>query len=142
MPQAENEAVIERPPPEVFSFLADPENDPQWRSGVLEIRRISGQGVGERFRQGVKGPGGRRIDADIEITELQPDVLIGFRAISGPVRPAGRYELEPVANGTRVRFSLNVELKGAKRLMQPMVQKTMQNEVAQLENLKLVLEKK
>jgi uncharacterized membrane protein len=89
----------------------------------------------------VKGPGGRRIDADIEITEFRPDELIGFRAISGPVRPTGRYELTPAANGTRVRFSLSTELRGAKRLMQPMVQKTMQNEVAQLENLKRALEK-
>jgi uncharacterized protein YndB with AHSA1/START domain len=139
MPHAENETVVNRPPSEVFAFLADPENDPRWRTGVLDIERVSGAGVGERYRQGVKGPGGRRIDADIEITELHPDELIGFQAISGPVRPMGRYELAPEANGTRVRFTLSADLKGAKRLMQPMVQKTMQNEVAQLENLKRVL---
>jgi uncharacterized protein YndB with AHSA1/START domain len=140
VPEAENEIVVRRMPAEVFAFLSDPENDPQWRSGVLDIQRVSGTGVGGRYRQGVKGPGGRRIDADIEITELVPDELIGFQAISGPVRPAGRYELAPSENGTRVRFSLHADLKGAKRLMQPMVQKTMQNEVAQLDNLKRVLE--
>ncbi|MEA2508526.1 MAG: Polyketide cyclase / dehydrase and lipid transport [Actinomycetota bacterium] len=44
MPHAENETVVERPPGEVFAFLADPQNDPQWRSGVLDIQRVSGRG--------------------------------------------------------------------------------------------------
>jgi hypothetical protein len=30
MSQASSEIVIERPPSEVFAFLANPENDPHW----------------------------------------------------------------------------------------------------------------
>ena len=45
------------------------------------------------LNQRLKGPGGKAVDADIEITQLEPNRLVGFRAIGGPVRPEGRYEL-------------------------------------------------
>jgi uncharacterized protein YndB with AHSA1/START domain len=140
MPSAANEIVIARPPQDVFRFLADPENDPQWRSGVLDLERISGSGVGARYAQGVKGPRGRRIAADIEITELEPASAIVFQTITGPVRPRGRYLLAPADGGTRVRFELEAKLGGLKRLMAPMVQKTMNAEVGHLDRLKEVLE--
>src|SRR5436305_8611516 len=126
MPDATIVIVIDRSPADVFAFLADPTNDPQWRTGVLDIAHESGRGVGARYRQGVKGPGGRRIAADVEITQFDPDRALGFRATAGPVRPEGHYELAPVDGGaTRVRFSLEAKVGGLKRLMAPMVQKTM-----------------
>ena len=140
MPEASNETVIDRPIGEVFAFLADAENDPKWREGVLEIKRLSGTGVGARYHQVVKGPGGRRIAADIEVTEHEPESLIAFRTTSGPVRPTGRYELAPAGDGTRVRFTLRADLGGPKRLMAPMVSKAMAGEVRALENLKRLLE--
>jgi uncharacterized membrane protein len=140
MPRAEHTAVIQRPSKDVFAFLADAENDPKWRPGVLDISRVSGEGVGARYRQGVKGPLGRRVAADIEITELMPNELIAFRAVEGPVRPAGRYELAPADGGTRVRFVLEAGVGGIKKLMAPMVQKQMQREVENLDRLKGVLE--
>ncbi len=140
MPNASNEILIDRPCDDVFAFLADPQNDPQWRGGVLDVQRVSGDGVGARYAQGVKGPGGRRIVADIEITELTPSQTIAFQTIAGPVRPRGRYVLSAADSGTHVRFELDVEMRGLKRLMAPMVQKTMNDEVRQLAQLKHVIE--
>jgi carbon monoxide dehydrogenase subunit G len=139
---ASNEVVVERPPAEVFAFLGDAENDRAWRPGVIDIERVSGDGpgAGARYRQGVKGPAGRRIDADVETTAYEPDRLIGFRATAGPVRPEGRYELDAADGGTRVRFTLAAELRGLKVAMAPAVRKTMAGEVGHLENLKRVLE--
>jgi carbon monoxide dehydrogenase subunit G len=142
MPNAEHVTTIDRTPAEVFAFLSNAENDPQWRSGVLDIARVSGDGgTGTRYRQGVKGPMGRRIPADVEITESSPNQLHAFRATEGPVRPEGRYELSPSNGGTRVRFALAAEVRGLKKLMAPMVQRTMEREVAGLERLKQVLER-
>jgi uncharacterized protein YndB with AHSA1/START domain len=140
---ASSEVVVERPPAEVFAFLADAENDRAWRPGVVDIERVSGDGpgAGARYRQGVKGPGGRRIDADVETTAYEPDRLIGFRATAGPVRPEGRYELVPDDGGTRVRFALAAELRGVKVAIAPAVRRTMTAEVGHLENLKRVLER-
>ena len=142
MPSASSEIVINRPREDVFAFLADPENDPRWRSGVIDIKRVSGSGLGARYAQGVKGPGGRRIPADIEITELTPSETIAFQTVTGPVRPRGRYQLTAVAGGTRVRFELEANVKGLRRLIAPMVQKTMNKEVGQLDRLKRVIEKR
>ena len=140
MRRASSEIVINCPREEVFAFLADPENDPQWRSGVLDLKRVSGSGIGAHYAQGVKGPGGRRIPADIEITELTPGKALAFQTVTGPVRPPGRYLLDAADGGTRVRFELETNVKGIKRLLGPMVQKTMNNEVRQLDSLRRVIE--
>ena len=63
MPSAENSIVINKPVAEVFAFVADHENDPKWRPGVNDIKHASGEGVGTVYRQGMKGPFGRRIPA-------------------------------------------------------------------------------
>jgi uncharacterized protein YndB with AHSA1/START domain len=140
MAEATNSVEIARPPAEVFAFLADGTNDRRWRAGVLDITPKAGTGVGAVYEQGVKGPFGRRVPADYEITAFEPDRRIGFRAIAGPVRPEGAYELEPVDGGTRVTFSLRCAPSGLAKLMTPMVARTMRSEVAALERLRAVLE--
>jgi hypothetical protein len=140
MPEATNSIEIRRSTAEVFAFLADGENDRRWRSGVLDIHRKLGQGKGAVYEQGVKGPFGRRVAADYEITGYEPDRLIAFRATAGPVRPEGSYELQTVENGTRVTFSLRCSPTGLSRLMTPMIAKAMRSEVAQLDHLRATLE--
>ena len=87
MPSASHSVTINRSASEVFAFVADGENAPRWRSGVLDIQRVSGHGVGAVYRQGVRGPAGRRIAADYEVTAYQPDRLLALKTIAGPVRP-------------------------------------------------------
>ncbi|MEA2220176.1 MAG: hypothetical protein QOJ35_2802 [Solirubrobacteraceae bacterium] len=140
MPSATGDVLIDRSPEVVFAYLADAANDRAWRPGVLEIALVSGAGVGTRYRQVVGGPGGRRVDADIEITACEPPTRLAFRTISGPVRPTGGYVLEDVDGATRVRLTLSVELTGLKKALSPMVSRTMATEVGNLANLKRVLE--
>jgi carbon monoxide dehydrogenase subunit G len=135
MPEAQHSVLVPRPPEEVFAFLADGENDVRWRPSVLDIERVSGDGVGAVYRQGVKGPFGRRVPADFEITDLQPTRRIAFRATTGPVRPEGAYELAAEDGSTRVTFSLRAEPDGFARMMSPMVARSMRSEVRSLENL-------
>ena len=140
MASAENSIVVNRPRSDVFAFVADHENDPKWRPGVLDIKRASGEGQGAVYMQGVEGPMGKRVDADFEVTAYQPDTLIAFRTLAGPVRPEGSYRFEDADGGTRVTFSLNASLRGAQKLMAPMVGKSMRKQVAALSDLKRVLE--
>jgi uncharacterized protein YndB with AHSA1/START domain len=139
MPEATNTVEIARSPADVFAFLADGTNGPRWRSGVIDLAHKSGQGKGTIYTQGVKGPFGRRVPADYELTAFEPDTRIAFRAVAGPVRPEGSYEVEAAGGGTRVTFSLRCTPSGFARLMAPMVAKTMRSEVAQLEQLREVL---
>jgi carbon monoxide dehydrogenase subunit G len=140
MPDASRSITIDRPIGDVFAFLANAENDKQWRSGVIEMTRTGGEGVGTTYRQIVSGPGGRRIDADLEITEFVQDQRIGFKTTKGPVRPTGRYDLERRDGGTQLTFRLDAKLSGLKMLMAPMVTKAMRSEVGELAALKRVLE--
>ncbi len=141
MPSASSTVTIRRPIAEVFAYVADGLNGPRWRSGILDIARASGEGLGAVYRQGVKGPGGRRIDADYEITAWDPPHRLAFKAIAGPVRPSGEYRLTEAGDATELTFSLDAELSGLKKLlMGGAVQSTMDAEVASLAKLKAVLE--
>jgi carbon monoxide dehydrogenase subunit G len=141
MPSASYSVTIRRPVDDVFAFVADGEKCLQWRPGVLDIKRMSGDGVGTRYAQGVKGPMNRRISADYEITMFEPHRRIEFQTVTGPARPHGRYDFEAVDGGTRLTFALDAELTGLRKLlMGGAVQKTMDSEVRNLDNLKRVLE--
>lgn len=141
MPSAEHSVLIRRPIAEVFAFVADGENAKRWRPGVLDVGHQSGAGLGAIYRQGVKGPGGRRIPADYEVTAYEPDRRIAFRAIAGPVRPTGEYRFFPDGDATQVSLALDAPLTGWKRLvMGRAVQSTMEAEVHNLETLKSILE--
>lgn len=141
MPGAQRSIDIQRPIEEVFAFVADGSTGLRWRPGVLDVEHVAGHGVGERWRQGVKGPGGRRIAADYEITAYDPPRALAFRATAGPVRPTGEYRLATEGGGTRLSFSLRVELAGWKRLVLGRnVEAAMEAEMAALDRLKALLE--
>jgi uncharacterized membrane protein len=141
VPSASHSVTINRAASEVFAFVADGENAPSWRSGVLDVQRVSGQGVGAVYRQGVRGPGGRRVAADYEVTAYEPERRMAFKTIAGPVRPTGEFRLQAADGATILTLSLRADLGGVKRLlMSGMVQKTMDAEVAAIENVKRILE--
>ena len=81
-------------------------------SNSVDIRLKSGHGKGAIYEQGVKGPFGKRVPADYEITAYEPSERIAFKAIAGPVRPEGAYVLEPSDGGTRLTFSLRCSPSG------------------------------
>lgn len=143
MPSAQRSITINRPIDEVFAYVADGENGPKWRSGKIEVKHESGEGVGAVYRQTVPGPVGRRVKADYEVTAFQSPKRMDFKAIAGPVRPTGSYVLSSPGEGkTKLTFSLDAKVGLVKRvlMMGRMVQKSMDGEMASLDKLKKVLE--
>jgi uncharacterized protein YndB with AHSA1/START domain len=143
MPHAEHTVTVARPQQEVFDYLAEGTHNREWRPGVLEISRTSAaDGQGATYRQVLAGPGGRRIDGDYRVTGFDPPRRLEFQVTAGPARPAGAFEVSPDADGSsRVRFTLDLTPAGFMRLMTPMIARQMRREVAQLENLKAILER-
>jgi uncharacterized protein YndB with AHSA1/START domain len=143
MPHAEHTVTVSRPPQEVFDYLADGMHNREWRSGVLEIGRTStADGQGATYRQILAGPGGRRIDGDYRVTVFDPPRRLEFQVTAGPARPAGVFELSQNADqSTRVRFTLDLNPAGLMKLMTPVITRQMRREVAQLNNLKAILER-
>ncbi|WP_235505830.1 hypothetical protein [Arthrobacter sp. Leaf337] len=60
--------------------------------------------------------------------------------VAGPARPHGEYILSEADGRTTVRFVLDLKLPGLMKVLDGLVTKTMQGEVAQLRMLKAVLE--
>ena len=142
MAHAEQSITINRPVNVVYDFILDGANNTKWRPGVADIQQVPGKplGVGAIFKQGMKGPGGRRIAADYELVECKPNDFIKFQVIAGPARPTGTYRFDSVGDATRVTFTLDFQPKGLAMLMGPMINKQMQEEVTTLSNLKSYLE--
>lgn len=144
MAHAENSITINKPVKAVFDLLVDGMNNPLWRgSSVADIALIRGNAgeVGAVYKQGLKGPGGRRFDGDYELVDVRPNARIEFRVIAGPARPTGVYEIEDAGGSTRVKFVLDFKPKGFARLMDGMITSTMRGEVGTLSDLKAYLEK-
>jgi uncharacterized protein YndB with AHSA1/START domain len=93
MAHAEATITIDRPVEEIFDFLADGTNNKQWRHGVLEVSKTSGDGVGAVYRQTLRGPQGSTIDGDYRITTYQRPTRLAFEVIAGTARPSGDYAL-------------------------------------------------
>ena len=143
MPHAEHTVTVNRPQKDVFDYLTEGTHNREWRAGVLEIERTSAaEGQGATYRQVLSGPGGRRIDGDYQVTVFEPPRRLEFQVTAGPARPTGVFELrEDADQSTRVRFSLDLNPSGLMRLMTPMISRQMRREVAQLDNLKAILER-
>jgi uncharacterized membrane protein len=141
MPEAQRTIVIDRPADQVFAFFTDHGNDPRWRPAVKEVAAQGPAGVGSTIHQVVKGPGGRGIPADIEVTAYEPSSRYAFKVIAGPVRPVGEFRFAPSGSGTEVSMSLSAELAGVKKLLlaKP-VQKSMDSEVSALDKAKALIE--
>ncbi len=137
-----HEVVVERSPAEVFAYLTDLGRLPEWQAGVTEVRVPPGgpAAAGTTFTQ-VLTFAGRRIETDVEVTELEPDSRFSLRVVSGPVPIEIRHALEPAGGGTRIRVAAEGEPRGALRLAAGMVQRQAKQQLeASFARLKSVLE--
>ena len=136
MAHAEHSATVDRPIREVFAFLADGLNNPRWRPDVTSIELVSGSGLGARYAQSMKGPGGRTIRGDYTITRYDEPNRLDFDVTAGPARPTGSFRLrELTPTSTEVTFELTLTPTGLMRLAGPMITKQVQTEVARIDGL-------
>jgi carbon monoxide dehydrogenase subunit G len=141
MPSAQRTIVIDRPPDEVFAFLADPANDQKWRPHVKEIAAEGQPRLGSKIHQVINGPGGRSITADIELTGYEPPTRYAFKVVTGPARAVGDFRLRSAGSGTELTFTLSAELGGLKKLlMSRPVQASMDGEMRSLDTAKRLIE--
>ena len=112
--------IVRRPPEEVFDFVSDFENEPRWKRGLVhDVERLSpsGQGVGTRYRE-VLSVGGERVEHTFAVTEYEPGERIGFVAEASGTR--GLYEVEPVAEGTMLTFTVCPRRRGLAKVLEPL----------------------
>ncbi|MFF3115475.1 SRPBCC family protein [Kitasatospora sp. NPDC057904] len=111
---------VDRSVEEVFAYLADGRNDPEFSPRVLEITRTPDgpTGVGTVFRSTVKDAG-MRTSREFRITSLvAPHTIRWVEQSKNLITAEGGYDLEALPDGrTRVRIFNVLEGHGLGKLL-------------------------
>jgi uncharacterized protein YndB with AHSA1/START domain len=127
----EGQIVIDRPVEEVFTYLSNPENHPQWEKVVVESKLMTNgpMRVGSKFKEQVKlmGP---PIEVVCTITEYEYPRVVAFRSdTSSKIQYEARIHLEPVGNSTRLTFKGTNQFGGVWKLLEPILGGEMKKEL-------------
>jgi len=107
--------TIDRPREEVFAYLSDVANYPEFTDHFLTGWRLTreesaGRGAGARYRQG--GRFDRFGDYDLSLAELEPPfriVAVGRGGKFNRIRTFHQWTLEPTSSGTRLEYVYETE---------------------------------
>jgi uncharacterized protein YndB with AHSA1/START domain len=136
--------TIDRPVEEVFAYVTDTSNDPEWHTDVLEARKTS-EGpvaIGTTWHQRFK-PAMGVSEGDSEVIAFEPNRMEVLRSELGPMQPTLTYRFEPTDGGTRFTRRVQIRVSGWARLMEPMMRLLVPKRNAGfVANLKRVLEER
>ena len=125
MINVETSSIINRPIEEVFAFLTDARNSPQWDSGLVDIQQTpqSPVGVGTRITE-VRKFLGRKMETTSEVVEYEPSTKY-TRKGGGPFPITGSLTFEPMAEGTKVIWTFEMKPGGFFALAEPLVARSL-----------------
>jgi uncharacterized membrane protein len=138
----EDSVDIDRPLEEVFEYVSDVGNYPEWMAHVLEVRK---QAPGrpqesDRFVVAIKSVG-RRFDTPYERTSYEADRRYTDQAVGGPI-PGHRWHavFHEVPGGTRFTRAVEVESSGLFKLLEPLQKRAAERQLHRdLQTLKEVM---
>jgi uncharacterized protein YndB with AHSA1/START domain len=104
---------IERSPQDVFRYVADPTQRPQWQDAIehLEVIVTTPGGVGTQVRETRRIQGSSRTFT-WEVTEYDPGHRYALRGIDGPVRARVLLTMAPVDEGVKTRVAIEIAFEG------------------------------
>lgn len=113
---------IERPPADVFAFIADLRNEPVWHVDIASVPADTpaepeiGKVVPVKFK-----PFMGKTDGTFTALEYEPGSQIVYRAALAGLQPVLTYSVEPTGTGARFTRAVEMHPKGFARLMTPMM---------------------
>ncbi len=118
MASIEGEIVIGRPVEEVFDFVADQRNEPQYNPRMVRAAKITDGPVGRGtvFQSAARSMG-RIAEMRIELTGYDRPSRLASRTTTRQADIEGILTFEPALSGTRMRWSWRVRPKGAVRVL-------------------------
>ena len=138
----ENTVTIQRPPDEVFEYLAHFENVPEWNYAIVKTQQTSDGpvGVGTTYKQARSLPSPS--EEAFEVTEFDPDRRLAIRGDLGPFEGTLTYDLESVPDGTKITNSADLRAHGLLKVAAPLASRRVGDAVAaNLQTLKDILER-
>jgi uncharacterized protein YndB with AHSA1/START domain len=118
--QVRESILVDRPPEEVFAFIADPASAKLWRTHLIDSHGASAA-VGDRMVQTYSYQG-RTEQLELEITEYEPPERLAYKT-EGQVRGRLAFQCRPEADGTRVSMSISATISGAAALFEGRIEK-------------------
>ncbi len=134
--------LIARPIEDVFEFIEDARNRPQWDDSVDSEELTSPEpiGVGTTVRTTLRSMG-REYVYTWEVTEHERPIRMTIQSTTGPFPTTLAYELSERRGKTAVDFSVTGRPSGPLRLLQPMIARNAQKNLDRgFTRLKQVLE--
>lgn len=133
---------INRPVEEVFAYVADIANDPEWHTDVQEVRRTTDGPIGPGATWHVRVKPSMRVSEGItQLVDVEPNRRQVFRGEMGRMQPTVTHQLDPVDGATSFSRRVRFTLPGPMRLMEPLVRRmAKKRQGAFVSNLKRVLE--
>lgn len=142
MIKVEGSIVINRPIEEVFAYVSDLTNGPEWQTGLIEVRKTTAAplGIGTQFTF-VRKFLGRKLEASNEFTVYRPNEIVTFITTSGFMAVEASYLFETEAEGTRVTCQIEMKPEGFSKLAEPLIGASVRREMnAEFGYLKDLLE--
>jgi uncharacterized protein YndB with AHSA1/START domain len=114
--------VIDRSVEDVFDYVADERNEPTYNAQMRLAEKVSDGpiGVGTQYRGEVVS-GGRPVSMIIEVTEYERPGRLASKTTMSSMDIVYTLTFEPVREGTRMRWSGEIEPHGMLKLMGPIV---------------------
>ena len=116
------EIIIGRPAEAVFDFVADQRNELWYNLRMIRADKVSDGTVGKGtvFRSAAKSMG-RTAEMRSELTGYDRPGRLASRTTTEQADIDGTLTFDPVPGGTRMRWSWTVRLKGAVRVLAPVI---------------------
>ncbi|EMA40518.1 SRPBCC family protein [Halococcus hamelinensis] len=112
---------VAAPATDVFSFVADPRNDRQWKDRVVAVDEFDGgMAVGARWTRVVRTAGGRSENVE-ECTRYEAPTTFGYRTVVGRTPVEVTYTLATCDGETVVIYTGSMAFRGRMRVLAPFV---------------------
>jgi hypothetical protein len=119
MRRVEASALIPAAADQLFAFVADPANLPDWQAGIVSAHVTSAGDIGTgSTARVVRELMGQRLTVDLALTDYQPDRRLELTSTVSGIRATASLDLEPAADGTTLTFAM--ELRATTPFMAPL----------------------
>jgi uncharacterized protein YndB with AHSA1/START domain len=126
----ETSARINRPIEEVFSYVSDPLNFPDWNSAVRTVRKTSAgdDGAASTYSMVRELPTGRAVNQLEVVASERPSEFV-VRASAGPTPFVYRYRFSAETDETIVQLGAEAELPGTAAVLRQLARRALKKGV-------------